>query len=75
MGGVCSTLRERTGVYRIWVGRPEGKSPLVSPRHDCDDIKMDLQQVECGGMDWIDLADDRNRWRALVGAVMNRGVV
>ena len=60
------------GVYRVLVGKPEGKGPLGRPRHKWDDnIKMDLQEVGCGGMDWIDLARDKDRWRALVNAVMN----
>jgi len=54
------------------VGKPEGKRPLGRPRHRWEDyIKMDLQEVGCRSMDWIELAQDRNRWRALVNAVMN----
>jgi len=54
------------------VGKPEGKSPLGRPRCRWEDnIKMDLQEVGCGGMDWIELAQDRDRWQAFVNAVMN----
>jgi hypothetical protein len=60
------------GVYRVLVGKPEGKKLLGRPRHRWDEnIKMDLQEVGCGGMDWIELTRDRDRWRALVNAVMN----
>jgi len=62
-------------VYQVLVGKSEGKRPLGRPRHRWEDnIKIDLQEVECGGMDWIKLAQDRDRWRALVNAVMNLGV-
>jgi len=54
------------------VGKPEGKRPLERPRHRWEDnIKMDLQEVGCGGMDWIDLAQDRDRWRSVTNMVMN----
>jgi hypothetical protein len=59
-------------VHRVLVGKPEGKRPLRRPRHRWEDnIKMDLQEVGIGGMDWIGLAHDMNRWRALVNTVMN----
>jgi hypothetical protein len=59
-------------VYRVLVGKPEGKRPLGRPRHRWEDnIKMDLQEVGCEGMDWIKLVEDRDSWRALVNAVMN----
>ena len=71
MGGACSTYGERRDVYRAMVGMPGGKRPLGRPRRRLEDnIKMDLQEVECGGMDWIDLAQDRDRLRALVIVVL-----
>jgi hypothetical protein len=65
-------MGEERGMYRILVRKPEGKTPLGKPRHRWEDnIRMDLQEVGCGGMDWIGLAQNRDRWRALVNAVMN----
>jgi len=64
-------MGERRGVYSVLVGKPEGKSPFGRPRRRWENnIKMNLQEVECGGMDWIDLAQDRDRWWALVNALM-----
>jgi hypothetical protein len=63
---------ERRGVYRVLVGKLEGKRRLGRPRRRWEDnIKMNLQEVRCGGTDWIDLAQDRDRLRALVTAAMN----
>jgi hypothetical protein len=59
-------------MYRVLVGKPEGKRPLGRPRHRWEDnIRMDLQEVGSGGVDWIGLAQDRDRWQAIVNAVMN----
>jgi hypothetical protein len=64
--------RERRGVYRVFVGKPEGKKPLGRSRSGWEDnIKMDLREVGCGGMDWIKLAQDKNRYWALVNVGMN----
>ena len=64
-------MGERRGVHRVLVGKPEGKRLLgISRRIWEDNIKVDLQEVGCGGMDWIEMAQDRDRWRELVDAVM-----
>ena len=70
--GHVARMGDRRGVYRVFVGIGEGKRPLGRSRHGRDDnIKMDIHGVECGCIDWIELAQDRDRGRALVIAVMN----
>jgi len=65
-------MGEERGVYRVLVWKPEGRRPLGRPRRiRVDNIRMDLQEVGCGYIDWIGLAQDRVRWRTLVSAVMN----
>ena len=68
-------MGEERGVHRVLVGRPEGKRPVGRPRSRWEDnIKMDLQEVGGGGGDWMELAQDRDRWWALVSRVMKFGV-
>jgi hypothetical protein len=72
MGGPCSTNGEKRNAYRLLVGKQEGKRPLERPRRRrVDNIRMDLGEVGCGDVDWIGLAKDRNRWRAVVNSVLN----
>jgi len=68
-------MGEEMGVYRVLVGKLEGRRPLGRPRRRwVDNIRMDLHDVGCGYMDWMGLAQDGDRWRTLVSAVMNLGV-
>ena len=69
--GHVARMGEETGVYRVLVGKPEGRRQLGRPRRRWEDIRMDLQEVGCGYMDWIGLAQDIDRWRMFVSAVMN----
>jgi hypothetical protein len=72
MGGACSSYEEGRVVYRVLVGKPEGKRPLGRSRRRWENnIWIELQEVGCGCVDWIGLAEDRDRWRALVSAVRN----
>ena len=68
MSWTCSKYGERNGVYRVLVGKPEGKRTLGRPRRRWED---NIQEVGCEGMEWIELVQDTERWRALVTAVMN----
>jgi len=69
---LCNCWWEERAAYRVLMGKPEGKRPLGRPRRRwVDNITMDLQEVGSGYMDWIGLAQDRDRWRTLVSAVMN----
>ena len=70
--GHVARMGDERGVYRVLVEKPEGKSPLGRPRRRwVDNVRMDLQEVGCGYIDWIGLAQDRDRWRTIVSAVMN----
>jgi hypothetical protein len=70
--GYVAHMEERRGVYRVLVGRPKGKRPLVRPRHRWEDnIKLDLREIGINGANWIHLAQDRVQWWAFVNMVMN----
>jgi hypothetical protein len=70
--GHVAPMREKRNAYRIFVGKPKGKRPLGRQRRRwVDNIKMDLGEIGWHGMDWIDLAQDRSQWRALVNMVIN----
>jgi hypothetical protein len=69
-------MEDERKVYKILVGNPKGKTPLGRPRRRWEDgIRMDLREISCGGMDWIQWAQDRDQWQAVVNAVMNLWVV
>jgi len=69
--GHVARMGEGRGVYRVLVGRPEGRRPLGRPRLRWEDIRMALREVGCGCVDWKELSQERDRWRALVSTVMN----
>jgi hypothetical protein len=72
MGGACSTNGEKRNAYRLLAGKPEGRRPLGRPRRRwLDNIKMNFVEVGWGDVNWIGLAQDRDRWRALVNSVLN----
>jgi hypothetical protein len=72
VGGACIPNGEKRNAYRLLVGKPARKSPLGRPRlRWVDNIKMDVLEIGWGGVDWIGLAEDRDKWRALANAVMN----
>jgi hypothetical protein len=75
-GGHVARKEQKRNAYRFLVGKPEGKRPLGRPsRRWVDNIKIDPLEIGCGGVDWIGLAQDRDKWRALVNAVMNLRVL
>jgi hypothetical protein len=70
MGRAVAPIGEKRNAYRILAGKPEGKRPLGRPRRRCVDIiKMDLREIGCDGMDWIDMVQDMDQWRAFVNMV------
>jgi hypothetical protein len=70
--GHVARMGEGRGVYRVLVGKPEGRRPMGRPRHRWEDnIRMDFRKVGCGCVDWMELAQDKDRWHVLVSAVMN----
>jgi hypothetical protein len=72
MDRACSTYGEKRNAYRLMVGKPEGKRPLGRPRRRCvDNIKMDLREIGWGGMEWVDLAQDKGYWKVLVNTAIN----
>jgi hypothetical protein len=72
MSRACSTNGAKRNAYRILVGKPKGEKPLGRPRHRwVNNIKMDLREIGQGGMDWIDLAQNRDQWRSLVNTAVN----
>ena len=73
--GHVAHIGESRGIYRVLVGKPEGKRPLGRPRYKWEDnIKTNLQAVGCGDIDWINVAWERDRWRALLNAVIKLGI-
>jgi hypothetical protein len=65
-------MGQKRNTYRIFVGKPEGKKPLGMPKRRCvDNIRIDNREIEWSGMDWIDVAQNRDQWRAIVNTVMN----
>jgi hypothetical protein len=74
--GHVARMGEERKLYNVLVGKPEGKRPLGRPRRRWEDgIRMDLREIDLGGVDWIRLSQDRDRWRAVVSAVMNLRVL
>jgi hypothetical protein len=72
MGGACSTNGEKRNAYRLLVGKPKGRRSVGRPRRRwVDNSRVELVEVGCGDVDWIGLAQDRDRWRALVNSVFN----